>query len=389
MAERGVRYHRRSGPPGQEAVGGSGGRGSLRYHKSGTCLEPQLFPRAPPGDLARALRSAPVADRPRRERVLRWLRSPWLRLAIGPALLAAILASLDRRALLDAFRSAGGGLLVAAYLAPLPAIALRALRWKLLLGEQARPWAFGELLGFYARSISAGVLTPGRLGEFAKVALVARRGTRTATALWSTVLDRVSDLAFLAVLAAGSLPLVALAPVEGRAGVWVAAAAAVGGAAGLWALGATRRGEALRGRVLRAARRRLGRETSEADPVRAAPISLAPRAALATVALTAASWALTYLANYLFSLSLGLPLGYLEIAGISAVCSLVASLPISIAGAGTRDATLILILARYGVGSTHAVALSALMLSGVLWVGAVCAVSFLFPASRAGSRGHT
>jgi uncharacterized membrane protein YbhN (UPF0104 family) len=100
---------------------------------------------------------------------------------------------------------------------------------------------------------------------------------------------------------------------------------------------------------------------------------------VACLLLTAASWAVTYAANYCYSLALGLPVGYLEIAAISAVCSLIASLPISIAGAGTRDATLILILGSYGVGRPEAVALSTLMLTNVLFVGAVCALAFGVP----------
>jgi uncharacterized membrane protein YbhN (UPF0104 family) len=93
--------------------------------------------------------------------------------------------------------------------------------------------------------------------------------------------------------------------------------------------------------------------------------------------LTAVSWGVTYGANYCFGLSLGLPLSYFEMAGISAVCSLVASMPISIAGAGTRDAALIAILAGYGIGSAEAVALSTLMLSNVLFAGGVCSLAFV------------
>jgi len=95
--------------------------------------------------------------------------------------------------------------------------------------------------------------------------------------------------------------------------------------------------------------------------------------------MTVVSWAVTYTANYLFCIGLGLPVGYLEIAGISAVASLVAALPISIAGAGTRDAALIAMLAPYGVDPVQAVALSTLMLSNVLFGAAVCALGFALP----------
>ena len=106
------------------------------------------------------------------------------------------------------------------------------------------------------------------------------------------------------------------------------------------------------------------------------------------VLLTIASWAITYAANYCFSRSLGLPLSFFEMAGISAVCSLVASLPVSIAGAGTRDAALIAILAGYGIGSAKAVALSTLMLSTVLFAGSICALAFLVgPLARVPGEG--
>jgi uncharacterized membrane protein YbhN (UPF0104 family) len=151
------------------------------------------------------------------------------------------------------------------------------------------------------------------------------------------------------------------------------AAGALVASAGLWLLG--RPGFAARWR-----RRLLARAgPSAATPVGAGTQAVGAGGALACALLTLASWAVTYLANYLYCVGLGLPVGYLEIAGISAVASLVASLPISIAGAGTRDAALIALLAPYGVDPPRAVALSALMLSNVLFVGAVCALAFAAP----------
>jgi len=99
------------------------------------------------------------------------------------------------------------------------------------------------------------------------------------------------------------------------------------------------------------------------------------RAATACAALTIASWAITCLAAWLYARSLGLPVGYLEMAALAALCSIVGSLPISIAGAGTRDATLLLALGPLGATRPEAVALSALLLSNVLFVGGVCALA--------------
>ena len=150
----------------------------------------------------------------------------------------------------------------------------------------------------------------------------------------------------------------------------------VAGSASLWVVTSSQRAEGLRRRLLATARRMLPGAPADLD-WESHTLRVGPGTAALVVALTAVSWAITYAANYLYCSSLGLPVGYLEIAAISALCSLIAALPISIAGAGTRDAALIAILAPLGIAPAEAVALSALMLSNVLFVGAVCALSFL------------
>ena len=320
----------------------------------------------------------------------------WLRLALGPGLLVVILSTLEPGALLSAFAGADPALLGLAYLFPLPAVALRTWRWRGLLGPHARPWRFSELLALYAQSIAAGVVTPGRVGELAKGVLVARRGAPLGPAVLSVVIDRMADLGFLAILAGGALPLVVLAPSRGVLWIWVVAGGTLLAAVLLWIVAASPRGEPLRRRLLRAVERPASgsdvlaptsqeggttpKSGTDADSGLGVGRAVAVRAALLTIA----SWAVTFGANYCFGLSLGLPLSYFEMAGISAVCSLVSSLPISIAGAGTRDAALIAILAGYGIGSAEAVVFSTLMLSNVLFVGAVCALAFVVgPLARA------
>lgn len=292
-------------------------------------------------------------------------------LAIGPLLLVLILSTLDPAELFAVFRDAEVAPLAAAYAVPLPAILLRVLRWRILMGSLAGRWRASELVAIYARSIAIGVLTPGRLGELSRGALVARRGGGWGPALWSALVDRLSDLVFLALLAAGAAALYA-APSAGDALLLGAVAGGiVAGSAGLWLLGRSGTAARWRRRLLA----RSGRASDGAGTVE----RLGPGDALACAVLTVVSWAVTYAANYLFCLGLGLPVGYLEIAGISAVASLVASLPISIAGAGTRDAALIAMLGPFGVDPAQAVALSTLMLSNVLFGAAVCALGFARP----------
>lgn len=289
---------------------------------------------------------------------LSWRR--WPLAALGPLALAGILSQVDRPALLEALGGADPLLLVLAYSTPLPAIGIRVVRWRLLLGEAGSAWSFRELLILYTRAIALGALTPGRVGELVKAAPLASRGIGLPRAIRSVVVDRLWDVGCLAVLAVFALPVfgIRLASAETR---WIGAALAIVAVAGGAFVGA--------GGVGRL-RRWLPALADEAP-------GLARRVGLACAGLTAVAWAITLAASWFYAVALGMPIGYAEMLVLAALCSLVASLPISIAGAGTRDATLLLVLTPLGIARPETLALSMLMLSNTLFVGAVCALAFL------------
>jgi uncharacterized membrane protein YbhN (UPF0104 family) len=303
--------------------------------------------------------------------VPRWRR--WSLAALGPLALAAILSRVDRSALLASVRSADPWLLAIAYLTPLPAIGIRVLRWRLLLGAPGADWPLRALGVLYARAVALGVLTPGRVGELVKAAPVAARGVGLNRALASVLLDRLWDVACLTLLAALAPPLLGLR--LGRDELVVAGGLALAGLVGALLLAAAGGGRRLR--------RWLPASLGAADSSRERP------SAVVCAGLTGASWAITLTASWLYARALGIPVGYLEMAVLAALCSLVASLPISIAGAGTRDATLLLALAPLGVARSEALALSLLMLSNTLFVAAVCSAAFLLRTDAGGSGAAT
>ena len=179
-------------------------------------------------------------------------------------MLALILATLDTSRLVAVFRRAEPLPLLLAYVVPLPAILLRVLRWRLLLGSHAANWRIRELLVIYCQSIAAGVVTPGRVGEFAKAAWVARRGTPLGAAMQSALVDRLADLSCLAVLALGALPLVATTGNEAL-GIVLAVGVVVAGSASLWVVTTSQRAEGLRRRLLATARRMLPGAPADLD----------------------------------------------------------------------------------------------------------------------------
>jgi uncharacterized protein (TIRG00374 family) len=304
-----------------------------------------------------------------------------LQRAIGPVVLLVILYGVDFQELRGAFgRASGGSVLLAAALM-LPPVLLRALRWRLLLGPIAAGAGLGRLLAVYAHAIFVGSVTPGRLGEFVKVLHVTRLGATRGEALASVLIDRLYDVVLLAGVGGVGLWALALSDDVTLLALGVAAGLAV---LGLWAAWQITYAEGMAGLrsvfVQRLPKGLRMRVTGVAGEFRSALGALSPGAIWGAALLTVPAWGLTYLANYLVATSLGLDVGYLDMAAISAICSLVALLPISVMGAGTRDAVLIVVLTRYGGSPAEAVALSTLMLALTLWTALACGVSRPFVA---------
>jgi len=319
-----------------------------------------------------------VSDRPGRTR--------WRGIAqhaIGPAILLGIFASIDLAELRDVLFAARPGPLSAAALLALPPVVLRTFRWRRLLGPLGERVSFPRLLVVYAHAIFVGSVTPGRIGEFIKVVQITKLGSTRGEALSSVFLDRLFDLLLLAVVAAaGGWGLaVSDGAVEGVLTIAIVLAAALGW--GAWRFVYHERFVAARQRLRALLPPSLQRHL-EGIPseVRAAVASLDAGSLAMASGLTAGAWAITYGANYYAAVGLGLDIGYFEMAVISALCSLAALLPISILGAGTRDAVLIVVLARHGATPAQAVALSTLFLSLTLWVALVCGASRLAPSNH-------
>ncbi len=70
------------------------------------------------------------------------------------------------------------------------------------------------------------------------------------------------------------------------------------------------------------------------------------------------------LSRYLFSLSLDLPLTFVQLGWIRSIVTILSMLPISFAGIGVREGSMIFLLQAYGIESASAIALSFLMFSG-------------------------
>src|SRR5205085_1638269 len=81
-----------------------------------------------------------------------------------------------------------------------PFLLVKAARWRMLAADMRMPIGFSEAWRIYAIGLAAGTFTPGQAGDMLKAWYLQRMGYPLGRALGSSVLDRLFDVAGLAVL---------------------------------------------------------------------------------------------------------------------------------------------------------------------------------------------
>lgn len=296
---------------------------------------------------------------------------------IGPAVFVWLLIRVDTGAVARRLADADAALVAAAVALLLPAVAARAWRWALLARQCGAHLTRGEALRAYMFGIVAGIATPGRLGELTKAKVVSDRGATTADAVMTVVVDRALDMAFLtAVALAGAIFIRDQRGLSALLIALVALLAAFAGSAAL-CLPAVRR--VLEARWAGATGWR-GRIRDFYSRFAVALWSIDGSVWLRSVGATSIAWSLNWISVFLLARALHLPLSLWLVFAISALSSVVAMLPISFLGAGTRDVVVIAALRGTGVGPEGALAFSTAMLALVLMNGLLCAVAVSIPA---------
>ncbi len=283
---------------------------------------------------------------------------------VGPLLFLLILSRMDLGRLADTIASVKLPFLVAALLLYPCLILMKAWRWQMLLIQQRINYGLGPAFLAYNASLSAGYVTPGRLGEFMKALYPHQdEGAPLGQTLSSAFVDRLFDLYLLLMtaslgiaifslpgqlsrivlvilLAVGLTPLLILIPdVSRRAGALVIKG---------WSL-------------LMGAGREEQVSQALGDFQQGAEQLLSIRLAFPLL-VTVLAYAVFYLQCYLTALALRLPLSYPYAAFCVSLASLLALLPVSVSGLGVRDAAFIVLLQPLGATAELAVSYALLIL---------------------------
>ncbi len=290
-----------------------------------------------------------------------------LRLAVGAALVGAVVASSDVEALLHRVGRLSYGALALGVALMVLWNSLNSMRWGIVLrglghGQPAGlTWSLGMIGLFFSQFLPSSVG-----GDAVRVALIARRGVPLGVSLGGTLTDRALALLFIAVV------LLVVSPATARLlRDWRLTSLVCGAALAVTAAGALP--------LMPVNWRRLlpGRLKPLAVPVEHYRFTLlhAPGRGVLWL-LSAASYLMPCLVFYAFARDLGLPLTLADCLLLVPPVVLAMAVPLSFAGWGVREVSVVGLFGAVGVPPADALVLSvafgaagaiAGLIGGIVW----------------------
>jgi glycosyltransferase 2 family protein len=273
--------------------------------------------------------------------------------AVGLAVFGWILWQVDLSSLAGALERFGvvpfaiGGALVSGL------FVCKAVRWMLICRALGGKLGLFDAVAYYVVAVCFSVVTPGRVGDFAKAVFLQRSGAMPMKpALLATFADRIWD-----VLVLGCAGLLGLLRWGGLSGVWQwVAAAAVGLLPVLFFFPEVWVPPV---HVVAGVSQRLaGRVDPLLESLRSSIRLLRGGVGLAALGLSVVSFAMLVGIAQAFVQRTAEPLGVAETAAAVAVANILSFLPITVAGMGTRELVYVQAWSQGGQGKAPAVAVS-------------------------------
>jgi len=290
---------------------------------------------------------------------MRWLK--WARL-IGVVLLLWILWTIDWRRLVPTLASLKLGYLAGYVFFFACMAAVRVLRLHICTRKLGFPLRLADSYAATVDPIFIGAITPGRIGEFSRVAYLNRYGMPLPSAIAFATVERVIDLCALLCFAAGGVVyLFGSAELRPYAFGLIAFLFALL----YFSLLASDRAIPLMQRLAARVSRSLSLPGESAQQKLWVAFHQTIRTAAPFIgALAVVCTVLSLCQIYMLSRSFGFGGSRIPICFAYTVSALMALLPISPAGLGTREATYIYVMARQGIGREQALVFS--LLDGVV-----------------------
>lgn len=318
-------------------------------------------------------------------------RKTGLRIAfqlLGIALFVVILSRIEIGKVLDAYRNFDVSYVIYSLLIMFLFITSKSLRWKLIVAVQGIGISPRRAFTVYASALYLGIITPGRIGDFAKSLYLMRTGQEPGRAIFSTALDRLFDIVFLVVIG-----YISLLFFPGIFGNQLLLSSLVVGIVLLVVLVLLRRRDLLAKFTERFIRIAVPPRFRESLSMVVSDVLnefglLHRRDVLQIVLYSIGAWLMHYLFFILAARALNLDISIPVLVTCISAAIFTSLLPISLLGLGTRDAVLILIFGRVGLSREAAVSFSFTFMFVYLIIGLIglaCWLTAPFHRELAGS----
>ena len=309
--------------------------------------------------------------------ILSFKKSKLILRSIGLILFIFILSKLNLTKTLELLSNIDLFYMTIALALIIPLLVIKALRWQLLMKAQNIDYSLKDSTLMYAAAQYIGAITPGRLGEFIKIFYLKGDNHPFGKAFATVLLDRLFDLVSLLLLGyAGMLLFIAFF----ERTITILSYIFVGTV--LLIIFFIYKKEFSKGILEYISsnfipeRYRENANTGFSDLYNGIKTLNANQFVLATF-ITFFAWGIYFVMMYLFVLSLGINIPFLYLATCVSISAVITLIPISIAGIGTRDATLIVLFSYLGLSKESAIAFSMMILLMYLVAGFIGLIAWL------------
>ncbi len=252
-------------------------------------------------------------------------------------------------------------------------LAVKSYRWHLLIRTEGVFYPVRHSFGAYMASYTIGIITPGRIGEIARLYYVRQYADMKFISAFRTIItDRIFDLGVLVMMAIGGILYFGPWPVKN---MYIAVIAGVL----LFFVGLFMANWFFKYLIRLARFKQQGLLVFLTETIRPAITSQSVKLWLITVL----AYLIFYGAIALILDAMSIHLGLIDIAIIISVVGLVTILPVSWAGFGTREVTLVYLLGLYGIPAEAALSFSLLQFTAFFLWGSLVGLVFwlLMPVS--------
>lgn len=290
-------------------------------------------------------------------------RKIYLRI-LGFLLLVFILSQIDFHAFANIFSKMGLGYYLFALVLLFPAMLCNAWRWQSLMRFQGIVYSLAKCFAACAAGTYLGLITPGRMGDLVRVFYLKDDGYSTGKASFSVLVDRLYDLFALCFF--GGISLFIFFDYLKRVpnlSILVTLIAVVSIFTAFYFKGKEIK-EIVVNRfftLIPSPYKNL-LKTNVMDFFEDVRILNFNKINL-LAGITLIRWVVIFVLHYLLALSLRIDLSFWYISACVSLSALISLIPVSIAGIGTRDGTLILLFPYLGSTKEAAIAFSFLILS--------------------------